>query len=342
MQDNASGADPVQTAAEAGSWKRERRIDPKRTGLPGGLGVELIGAVVSIAKDQPVVLLASSNWDGNRDGLGAALRLPAGQFEPSRHDTLEAALRDDVLAEGAQNLGHLEQLSAECRTAGLGPRAGQRSLSIGYLALTRVDVLPKSARSRWFNVYDALPWEDWRKGQPACLTETIVPALLRWAGNGDTAGVATPTGALARVRIAFGLGDCAWDDERVVERLDVLRDAGLAIASPMGELDAEHGRILAAALGRLRAKVRFRPVIFELLSPEFTLFELQRTVEAILGPHLHKQNFRRLVEGMGLVEPTGDVRSNTGGRPAKLFRFRPEVMLERAAPGVRIRAGKAA
>ena len=65
----------------------------------------------------------------------------------------------------------------------------------------------------------------------------------------------------------------------------------------------------------------------------FTLFELQKTVEAILGPHLHKQNFRRLVEGGGLVEPTGEHRLHTGGRPARLYRFRRDVLLERLAPG---------
>jgi len=103
-------------------------------------------------------------------------------------------------------------------------------------------------------------------------------------------------------------------------------------------LDADHCRILAAAIGRLRGKLRYRPVVFELMQSEFTLFDLQRTVEAILGPHLHKQNFRRLVESVGLVEPTGEVRTHTGGRPARLYRFRREVLLERAAPGVRVKA----
>jgi hypothetical protein len=72
------------------------------------------------------------------------------------------------------------------------------------------------------------------------------------------------------------------------------------------------------------------------------LFELQKAVEGILGPHLHKQNFRRLVEGEGLVEPTGEFRQRTGGRPARLYRFRPTVLLERAAPGVRLKPGRAA
>ena len=69
--------------------------------------------------------------------------------------------------------------------------------------------------------------------------------------------------------------------------------------------------------------------------------ELQKTVEAVLGPHLHKQNFRRMVEGGGLVEPTGAHRLRTGGRPARLYRFRCDVLWERAAPGVRVKAGRA-
>ena len=69
----------------------------------------------------------------------------------------------------------------------------------------------------------------------------------------------------------------------------------------------------------------------------FTLLELQRTVEAISGIRLHKQNFRRLVEDQGLVEGTGRRAAIARGRPAELFRFRREVLRERPAPGFRLR-----
>jgi hypothetical protein len=98
--------------------------------------------------------------------------------------------------------------------------------------------------------------------------------------------------------------------------------------------------VLASAIAELRRSINYRPVVFELMPAVFTLFELQKTVEAILGPHLHKQNFRRLVEGCGLVEPTGEYRFRTGGRPAQLFRFRRDVLLERPTPGVRVKAGR--
>ena len=96
----------------------------------------------------------------------------------------------------------------------------------------------------------------------------------------------------------------------------------------------DHRRILASALGRLRGKLRYRPVIFELLPGTFTLLQLQRTVEALAGVRLHKQNFRRLVEAGGLVEGTGRLEARAVGRPAELFRFRREVLRERPAPGV--------
>jgi hypothetical protein len=98
----------------------------------------------------------------------------------------------------------------------------------------------------------------------------------------------------------------------------------------------DHRRILATAIARLRAKLKYRPVVFELLPEEFTLTELQTTVESIFGRGVHKQNFRRLVEKAQMVEPTGATTHETGGRPAALFRFRREVLEERPAPGLKV------
>jgi len=98
----------------------------------------------------------------------------------------------------------------------------------------------------------------------------------------------------------------------------------------------DHRRILATAIARLRGKIKYRPVVFELMAPGFTLLELQRTVEALSGIRLHKQNFRRLVEEQGLVEGTGKYAPIARGRPPELFRFRREVLSERPAPGLRL------
>ena len=93
-------------------------------------------------------------------------------------------------------------------------------------------------------------------------------------------------------------------------------------------------RLSATALGRLRGKLKYRPVVFELLPATFTLLRLQRVVEALAGAPLHKQNFRRLVEKGGLVEGRRVFDSPGKGRPAELFRFRREVLRERRAPGL--------
>ena len=141
----------------------------------------------------------------------------------------------------------------------------------------------------------------------------------------------------------------------MLERYELLYEAGLIqerwrdLGRPTPPEDgpvfgvpmaADHRRILATAIGRLRGKIKYRPVVFELMPPAFTLLQLQRTVEALSGVRLHKQNFRRLVEQQGLVEETGGISAATGGRPARLVRFRREVLLERPAPGLRLRAGR--
>ena len=138
----------------------------------------------------------------------------------------------------------------------------------------------------------------------------------------------------------------------VLERYELLYEAGLVTearrdrkaptagddnAQPLGvAMVFDHRRILATAMGRLRGKMKYRPVVFEVMTSEFTLLEFQRTVEALSGAHLHKQNFRRLVESQGLVEGTGRMSRKSGGRPAEQFRFRRDVLRERPAPGVRL------
>jgi hypothetical protein len=103
----------------------------------------------------------------------------------------------------------------------------------------------------------------------------------------------------------------------------------------------DHRRILATGMARLRTKIKYRPVVFELMPPVFTLLQLQRTVEALAGRLVHKQNFRRLIEQQELVEETGQTTSETGGRPAKLFRFRQAVLMERTVAGTKLPVARA-
>jgi hypothetical protein len=345
MQDDVSRGAQAPTEAGEDNWN-DADGDGRRTNeLSGNLvTVRLTAVVLSVHRDQPVVLVT-----GAEPGGGGVPALPTVRFCPVEQPCLETALREAVLAAAGREIGYVDQLLTDYgpspaetatapgadggETAAAGPSG---DLSVSYLALARADDMPLSRTARWLRCYDLLPWEDFRNGRSPVLTQ-ILPALEAWAG-GDGEAV----DRRERLHIAFGFGGRTWDDQRVEERFDLIQQSGFALPAKSSTVDVQSLRLIAAGLGRLRAKIRYRPVVFELLAPEFTLFELQRTVEAVLGPTLHKQNFRRLVEGTGLVEPTGDVRTNTGGRPAKTFRFRREVLLERAAPGVHVRPGRAA
>jgi hypothetical protein len=276
------------------------------------------------------------------------------------HKTLEGALRAWVREQTGFELGYVEQLYTfgdRCRD----PRerwGRARALSVAYLALIRQ--LQPTVGARWRSWYEHFPWEDWRAGRPILMEEQIAPALLDWAAAGD--GADERDERRHRVDIAFGLEGVQWDEERVLDRYELLyeanlvgeahrdrflmkaADSGTRPTSPAPPHPArpafgrtmalDHRRILASAMGRLRGKLKYRPVVFELLPELFTLLQLQRVVEALAGVRLHKQNFRRLVDRGGLVEGTGEHDTQTGGRPAELFRFRHEVHRERRAPGV--------
>ncbi|KPL83936.1 hypothetical protein SE15_01620 [Thermanaerothrix daxensis] len=89
----------------------------------------------------------------------------------------------------------------------------------------------------------------------------------------------------------------------------------------------DHASILAYALRRLRYKLEYTAVGFELLPELFTLSEIQHTYELILGERLDKRNFRRRLLQAGVIEPTPHVRSGEG-RPARLYRYRPDAIAE--------------
>lgn len=343
MQHDATRGAIAPIEADGETWQRDHAFDHRHTRAPDQVKVGLTAVVLSVRQEQPVALVSQATAASTQP---VDWQLPTGRFSPREQPSLEAALRDVVLEAAGRELGYVEQLLTDY--GGAEPSAGEpsRQLSVSYLALSRADTTPLAPSARWLDCYETLPWEDFRGGRPSVLSNRILPGLEAWcadasAGADRVAGEETPMSRSERIAVSFGLAGRSWDDQRVVDRFDLVMEAGLlpassALLSP-GDL-----RLVAAGLGRLRAKIRYRPVVFELLPPEFTLFELQRAVEAVLGPTLHKQNFRRLVEGTGLVEPTGDVRNNTGGRPAKTFRFRREVLLERPAPGVHVRTGRAA
>ncbi len=292
--------------------------------------VGLAAVIVALDGDRPLVRLA-------RADAASASALPFGPLDPVRHRTLDSGLRAWVADQTGLTLGHVEQLYT-FGDKDRDPRerqGGARVLSIAYLALTRA---AEAADRDWRDWYDFFPWEDRRDGRPALLDRVIMPGLAAWAEGAP--GGPERDRRRQRVEIAFGTQDIGWDGDRVLDRYELLYEAGMvpeaaaSAALPGPAMRLDHRRILATAIGRLRAKIRYRPVVFELMPETFTLLQLQRAVEALGGERLHKQNFRRLVEQTGLVEGTGRRESQTGGRPAEQFRFRPDVLLERPAPGV--------
>ncbi len=309
--------------------------------------IGLSAVVIAIKEGEAVVLTVRPRDHGQPSTLEG---LPFGPFDPDGHRTFEIALREFVTRQTRFELGFVEQLytfgdkGREAPLADVGAGAA-RVISVGYLALAPVAVETEAPASAWSPFLDFFPWEDWRRGRPDIVDARIVPALTQWAGRWES--------RMARVRLLFALDGSPWNEERVLDRYELLYEAGLApeaardrarasggepaepAAIGLGEpMISDHRRILATGLGRLRGKLKYRPVIFELMPEAFTLSALQRTVEAIAGVALHKQNFRRVVERTGLVEGLGRMDADTGGRPAELFRFRRELLAARPASGL--------
>lgn len=282
--------------------------------------------------------------------------LPFGPFDPASDRTLELGLRRWVREQTGLELGYVEQLYTfgNRNRDPLELEGGPRVISVAYLALVREGRLSGTGEAIWRDWYRFFPWEDWRSGRPRIIENQIIPALEDWIRRAPDASDRRER--RERSDIHFGLHGAPWVTERALDRYELIYETGLAAEaerdlqvagqaasgalvagnrSHLGQpMALDHRRILASALGRMRGKLKYRPVVFELLPSTFTLLQLQRVVEALAGVRLHKQNLRRLVEHGGLVEGTGRYDSRTGGRPAELFRFRREVLRERPAPGV--------
>ena len=309
-----------------------------------GILIDISTAIMRVSDDQ----LQCRMVEHETDQATTPPRLPFGPFMPNQHRTMEIGVRQWVREQVGVDLGHVEQLYtfADQGRHIRDTAKDMHVVSVGYLTLTnQADKPAQDDVSLWRNIYDFFPWEDWRDGQPACLAEAIRPALEQW--------LETHADAAERVRLAFGMNDLQWDEEFVLERYEILYEAGLIeeafadgiVATPPkaglpdASLQLDHRRILATALGRLRGKFKYRPVIFDLMRPQFTLTRLQKTAEAILGVCLHKQNFRRMVEKSNFLVSTGKTEK-ARGRPAELFRFRHGQRADRPLSGLRISSGR--
>lgn len=311
--------------------------------LRGGVLIDLSAAIIRLIDNQPCCrLVANINGDPKR--------LPFGPFYPLEHRTMEIGLRQWVEAQVGVQIEHAEQLYTfgDRGRHAMDQAEEDHVVSVGYLALTRnIHQMADTAddtESVWQSLYSFFPWEDWRDQRPEILDSAILPSLNKWlAQDGQEAN-------RERVNLAFGVDNRTWDEELVLERYELLYEAGLVYETildgrttgghaPLHELgqplQLDHRRILATALGRLRGKMKYRPVIFDLMPETFTLGRLQASTESILGAQLHKQNFRRLVEKSNMVTSTGQI-SRAKGRPAELYRLRDEASPDRLLSGLRV------
>jgi 8-oxo-dGTP diphosphatase len=99
------------------------------------------------------------------------------------------------------------------------------------------------------------------------------------------------------------------------------RDAAWFAAPDVPALAFDHEKIIETAVARLKEKVRYQPIGFELLPPKFTLTQLQRLYEKVLGRPLDKRNFRKKIQSMDFLEPLDEMQKGVSHRAARLYRF---------------------
>jgi 8-oxo-dGTP diphosphatase len=92
------------------------------------------------------------------------------------------------------------------------------------------------------------------------------------------------------------------------------------VAAPVS-LAFDHADILGMAVKRIRGKLDYSPIGFQLLGETFTLFDLQRVHETVLERPVNKDSFRRRMLASGQLEATGEMEREVGHRPAELYRF---------------------
>ncbi len=324
--------------------------------------IGLNAVIMAVKKDDAKVLVIPKGCDTDNPDTDS---LPSGLFDPVKDRTLNLGLRRWIHDLTGLQVGYVEQLYTfgnkyrDSREA----KGGPRYLSVSYLGLTQEKEPVNTSHAKWVDIYHYFPWEDWRAGRPTIINDIILPELEKWClEETNSADVKRRQG---EVFMAFGNRDGHFDHDRVLIRLELLYNSGLLleahrdfqnlkrhvtsfpikrdlethndikelISPKLGlAMSLDHRRILASGLERIRGKLRYRPLVFELMPEEFTLFHLQRVVEALSGVKLHKQNFRRLMQNEKLVEETGRVEALERGRPAALFRFREQVFYERPNP----------
>ena len=226
--------------------------------------IGLSAVVVAASGKGPELLLS---------GSPGAIGLPFGSFDPIGHRTFELAVRDFVTSQTGFALGYVEQLytfgdkGREAPVADMGQSSdADRVVSVGYIALAGSIDEGQRRAGVWADWYRFFPWEDRRSTAGMRALDLLMPDLNAWA---------TTTERQSRVAMAFGLQGQSWQESQVLDRFELLYEAGLVQEAQrdrgkshgstapalerayVGEpLVSDHRRILATAMGRLRAKIR--------------------------------------------------------------------------------------
>jgi hypothetical protein len=186
---------------------------------PTPIEIGLTAAIVAIEGNEPLILTASGSEGDRLTGL------PFGPFEAVAHRTFEIGLRAWVEQQAGLRLGYVEQLYTfgdRGRHAEPGD-TGVHVASIGYLALTRAAdnaaPAPGATFEPWYRFF---PWEDWRESRPDIIERDIFPELTNWAAQAEQPDTTRALSRKDRVRLYFGAEGAHWDEERVLDRYELL------------------------------------------------------------------------------------------------------------------------
>ncbi|GAA4415129.1 membrane protein [Advenella faeciporci] len=297
------------------------------------------------ASELVAVLIAITRFSARVLTVLDGQSLPFGALSPV-HRSLQSGVRQWVKTQTRQPMGYVEQLYTFVDTTRT-RLSGHPVLYVSYLGLVKeTDESQLEAHASWQDWYYYFPWEDHRQGLVPWVMQTLLPSLQDWVHQESDPNVRM--NRQRRVDMCWGLNGFDWVEEHVLLRYELMYEAGLIPEAPnyasiglgAGEIGVpmqrDHRRVLATAMSRLRAKIKYRPVIAELMPAEFTLFQLQKSIEGLAGVELHKQNFRRMIQHQDLVEETGKMTAQDRGRPARLYKFKDHVLLENILAGSKL------
>ena len=269
-------------------------------------------------------------------------RLPFGPFVPDQHRTMEIGLRQWVGEQVGVGLGHVEQLYTFADRGRQHATPGApHVVSVGYLALTNQT---GSQTQSWRDIYNFFPWEDWRDGEPSMLADIIYPALDSW--------LTQHAERRESARLAFGRDGLPWGEEYVLERYELLYEAGLvseaftdgrenAAPTPVvpGEaLTAGPSPHFGNRCGPIARKIEisagnFRPHAANIYPDPVTAHGRNGA-----GCYPAQAEFPPACRKIGLFGSHG-THVKARGRPAELFKFRHQERSERPLAGLRVSVG---